>query len=337
MQTRRGGEGKATSIEVAKKAGVSQATVSRVFNKKENINTDTQKRVEQAAKELGYMPNAIARSLISRKTNLIALVTVRSENPHYWRIASHLSQKFANAGKQILYCECDFEQNINDIFFQVMQYQVDGVIIMSAAVSPEITKECARVNIPVVIFNRYLTHPNFCTVCSDNVGAGALVADYLAAKGYDSFGYIGTDRLLVQISSDRQRGFAQRLSELSLSFCATEYGDYSYESGKAAMHRLMQAKERPRAIFCANDLMAFGAMDAARTEMGLKIPQDVAIVGFDGLQESGWDSYRLTTVKQSVDYMIDEAFDYLAKKMDGAEVPGSLKLFPCEMIERETA
>jgi LacI family transcriptional regulator len=333
-------ENAVTSVDVARRARVSQATVSRVFSGKSVVRQGTVDRVMTAASELGYRPNAIARSLTSRRTNLIAVVSVDSTHTFYSSILNGISGRLTRAGKQILFFLTDFEAGFDDIFQQVLQYKVDALLIVSAAVSVEITEECSRISLPVVIFNRQIRSSHVFSICSDNRAAARDVADYLAGRGYKAFAYIGSDRRLSDISADRRQGFTERLAELGFGDVRFVCGNYTYESGRTAMRELLDSAgfdAGSRAVFASNDLMAMGAMDAARHEYGLSIPGDIAVVGFDAIGEGAWKSYSLTTVEQPIDKMLDVACSHLMKRLDGKETDGGTRLFRCKILERATA
>jgi DNA-binding LacI/PurR family transcriptional regulator len=325
-------------VDVARSARVSQSTVSRVFSGKGNVSLKTADRVTAAARALGYRPNAIARSLTSQRTNIVALVSVRSTHTFYSSIVNGALGRLSRAGRQVLFFQTGFDTGFEDIFQQVLQYKVDALLIVSAAVSSEITRECERAGLPIVVFNRIIRSPGVFSLCSDNPRAGRDVADYLAGRGYRSFAYIGSARRLPDISRDREKGFAGRAAELGIEMLSVS-GDYSYESGRAAMRSILTEGRKVDAVFASNDLMAMGAMDEARREFGLSIPGDVAVIGFDAIEEGSWKAYSLTTVEQRIDEMLDAACSYLIERLDGQDTGknGEPRLFPCRIVERGTA
>jgi DNA-binding LacI/PurR family transcriptional regulator len=322
-----------TSVGVAYHAHVSQATVSRVLNAKGNVRKETAEKVMAAVEELGYQPNAIARSLINRKTDIVALVSVHSTHSFYLNIINNISQTLSRAGKHILYFQVKFDEDLKEIFKQVHQYQLDGMIIQSAAVFPRITEAAERINLPIAVFNRPICSDSIYSVCSDNVKASRMVADYLIAKGYRSFGFIGST-VMENISSDRQKGFTDRLRELGGYKPVVEYGTFTYSSGWEAMRRIAETKKLPEAIFSSNDLMAMGAMDFLRHELKLSLPGDIGIIGFDAIQEGAWHAYNLSTVEQPIATMIETICDYLLKSMNNEPIMEKTRLFDCKILER---
>lgn len=328
--------GVATSKDVARLANVSQATVSRVFSRNGYVKEETAARVLETARILGYTPNAIARSLNSKQTDLIAVVTVRFDNPFYQAITSRLSEMIEEMGKQLLLIQSGFETELDRILERVLQYRVDGVVVISAAISSQMMTRITQVNIPLVIFNKQFDSRFFFSVCSDNQDAGAMVADYFWERGYRSFGYI-SGSILKQTSGNRHKGFVDRLAQYGIKECPLVDGDYSYQSGCDALLKMVEQFGRlPSAIFCANDLMAFGAMDTARFDLGLQIPRDVAFIGFDDLQQSDWKNYRLTSVSQPLDEMVEYTRSYLARRLASEEVSGGYLLLKCRISERES-
>jgi DNA-binding LacI/PurR family transcriptional regulator len=326
--------GNITSVNVAQYAQVSQSTVSRVLNKKGNVKEETKEKVMAAVEALGYQPNAMARCLTSRKTNIIAVVSVDSTRSFFVKIINMVSQRLSLAGKHILYFQVRFDEEMEEIFNQICQYQVDGLISLSAAISPKISETCERIGLPVAVFNRQIPSARICSIRSNNIDASAMVADCLIDKGYKTFGFIGSTNR-PDISFERQKGFTDCLYTRGFFDLAVEYGDFSYDSGREAIQR-MAAKNKPlpRAVFFANDLMAMGAMDTLRYEMGLSVPQDIGIIGFDAIEEGAWKAYNLTTVEQSISLMIETLCDYLLMRIEDDMIEAKAQLFSCTILER---
>ena len=188
---RANGRGHNTSIDVAKLAGVSQATVSRAFNPASKMNPSTRQRVLDAASALKYAPDAIARSLISNSTNIVAVIMQNTTNPFYATVLSKLSIRLRSMGKQILFFYLDDEGHMKDLIHQILQYRVDGILITSVTLTSDLADTCVDFGVPVVLFNRYMNTPGIQAVCCDNVQAGRDCADYFFMKGYRSFAFIG--------------------------------------------------------------------------------------------------------------------------------------------------
>ncbi|MCL2250015.1 MAG: LacI family DNA-binding transcriptional regulator [Oscillospiraceae bacterium] len=325
-----------TSSDVARIANVSQATVSRVFNNPDKVKAQTVAKVQKAVRDLGYTPNAIARSLTSKQTNMVAIVSVRFDNPFYQTLLIKISDMISEMGKKVILIQTNFDQSLDDILHEVMAYQVDGVVVLSAALSTKLLDRFAKIQIPLVVFNKYFDSREFFSVSSDNMDAGKLVADFLHGRGYKSFGFI-SGLQLSQTSDFRYKGFTERLHEHGYVPPVSISGDYSYRSGYEGLLEMKQRGKLPQAVFCVNDLMALGAMDAARSVLGMKIPDDIAFVGFDNLEQGSWQSYKLTSVKQPLDEMISHTQNYLTKKFDNAETSGGYILLKCKLEERSSS
>lgn len=325
-----------TSIDVAKLAGVSQATVSRAFNPASKMNPTTRQRVLDAAGTLKYAPDAIARSLISSSTNIVAVIMQNTTNPFYATILSKLSIRLRSVGKQILFFYLDDADHMKDLIHQILQYRVDGILITSVTLTSDLADTCVDFGLPVVLFNRYMNTPGVQAVCCDNVQAGRDCADYFFMKGYRSFAFIGGHEG-ASTSHDRRRGFVSRLEERGIRSCPVIDTSFSYEGGKEGFRKLLeQGGTCPKALFCASDLIGAGVLDCARFEYGMKVPEDVAVIGFDDIELASYNAYSITSFVQPMDSMIDKALELLLSE-DSACESTNLTLFPCTLKTRGTA
>jgi DNA-binding LacI/PurR family transcriptional regulator len=310
---------KVTSIEVAKHAGVSQSTVSRVFSSNSpNVSEKARMQVLKSAAELGYQPNAIARMMSTRQTHIVGIVMATITSPFYPYVLEKFLQQLQAIDRQALVFTASENQSVDDILPLVLQYQVDALIVTSATLSSDMVETCARRGTPVILFNRALKAPNVSAVCADNIAGGRLVADVLLDSGHQRLAFIAGIQN-TSTSQDRERGFSERLAQQGYMNCQRAQGHYTYESGYRAAIELLEASVRPDAIFCANDIMALGAIDAVRAQ-GLHIPHDISIIGFDDIPMASWGAYQLTTISQEVDDMIDKTIEIMQAKI---EVPAS--------------
>lgn len=322
-----------TSIDVAQLAGVSQSTVSRVFTDMDSVSPDKRQRVLEAAHELGYVPNAIARSLTMKRTNIIGIVMANLTSPFYPYVLEKFLQHFYQMDKQTLLFTAAPDQDIDDIMPHILQHRVDALIITSAKLSTAMADECLRYGIPVILFNRYILDSNANAVCTDNVEGGRVVANLLLDTGHQRIAYIA-GQPNASTNTDREKGFSDRLRERGVKEWLREEGDFFYQSGYDAAVRLLSRPDRPDAIFCASDNMALGAIDAARYGVGLHIPQDVSIIGFDDIPMASWPSYRLTTMAQQVDVMVAETIDLMLRKIEEPDSKPALRLVPGRLTIR---
>lgn len=325
-----------TSVDVAKLAGVSQATVSRAFNPSSRMTPETRQKVLDAAKSLKYAPDAIARSLISSSTNIVAVIMQNTTNPFYAKALTRLSIQLRAYGKQILYFYLDDPDNLQQMINQVLQYRVDGIIITSVSLTNNIADMCIDFGVPVVLFNRHANCPQISAVCCDNLQAGRDCADYFFMKGYRDFAYIGGSDS-ASTTHDRKTGFLSRLKERGITDVKFYQSDFTYEAGQDAFRQLMKdMKTPPSAVFIASDLICAGAIDCARHEFGIRIPEDMAVIGFDDIELASYDSYKITTFIQPIDEMVEEICKLLIEP-DSVPNDTNLILRPCTLITRTTA
>lgn len=307
-------EVKVTSVDVARIAGVSQSTVSRAFDPHSNISGETRNLVLETARQLNYVPNSIARSLITRKSNLVAIVLGDMKNPFYTSILDEFVHRFQEAGYQAVVLSVPRASEADSVLLKVLPYQVDGIVITAASISMQFAMTCRGRQIPLVIFNRHIPGLHAHTVCCDNVDGGRQAADGLVQSGARTFGVIYGEQ--GQVNNDRILGFKERLSALGFETNAIPQicGYTTFAGGYAAATHLLAGPNRPEGLFCTNDMMALGVMEAARNELALRIPEDVSIIGFDGISDGSRPGYALSTVQQPVTQMIAETVDIIASE-----------------------
>jgi len=325
-----------TAEQVARRLGLSQSTVSRAFTQSASVHPKTRELVLQAAKSLGYQPNIIARSLITRRTNIIAVVMANLTDPFYPAVLEKLAQRIQASGKQLLFFLVPPGKHVDDVLPSLLQYKVDAILIASATVSSQMAAISMAQGVPVVLFNRYIPGVKVSAVCCDNVAAGGTVAEYLWKTGHKRPAYVAGEAD-VTTNLDRARGFSVRLQELGLPLHANELGgEFSYEAGYEAARRLMGRDSRPDSIFFASDIMAIGGIEAILAA-GFRVPEDVSVVGFDDIPLASLPSYALTTVRQPIPEMVDSAALILGLDTKGGGKPSRKTLFlPGDLIERRT-
>jgi DNA-binding LacI/PurR family transcriptional regulator len=325
-----------TSYDVAQLAGVSQPTVSRAFDPKGNINPETRAKVLEAAAELGYQPNAIARGLTTQRTDIVGIILGNiTRSLFYPKVLVEFTRRLQTMGKQVLLFNAYETRPVDEIMPRVMSYQVDALIIASTTPGHGLIERCIKMGMPVILLNRTAPDTAANSVCSDNEGGGRLVADTLLDAGHQQLAFISG----VGITATnflRQKGFVDRILEQGAAEPIIEQGAYSYESGFEAGLRLLDRDDPPDAVFCAADIMAMGTMDAARYRLGIKIPQEVSIIGYDDIPMAKWPTYDLTTIRQSATKMVESAIQLLAFGSDTIAT-GKVVLLPGELIRRGSA
>jgi DNA-binding LacI/PurR family transcriptional regulator len=307
---------KVTSSEVAKLAGVSQSAVSRVFTPGASASKATIEKVRKAASELGYRPNVLARAMVSGKSRIIGLVVAYLENHFYPEALEKLSNALQERGYHVLiFLAPNTASQIDNVVEEILDYQVDGIIAASVAMSSELSARCQAAGVPMVLFNRSQNGPGMSAVTSDNIAGGRKVAEFLLQGGHRKIGYIaGWEGASTQ--RDREEGFVARLAEEELSLHARGVGNFKMEQAAEAT-RAMFASDPPEAVFVANDHMAFAVMDVLRCELGLSVPQDVSVIGYDDVPTASWPAYDLTTVRQPANRMVASTVDILLSEIEG--------------------
>lgn len=327
---------KTTSLEVAKRAGVSRSAVSRVFTPGASASVKTAEKVRKAAEELGYRPNILARAMVSGKSRIIGLVVAYLENQFYPVALELLSNALQECGYHILiFTAPNSQQGVESVLQDLMDYQVDGIIAASVSLSSDLALRTQNSGIPVVLFNRGQDGSNFTNVTSDNVEGGRKVAEFLLAGGHRKIAHIAGWQGSTT-GRDRQLGFLSVLEENDIKPFAIVDGMYRRDAAMQCTRDLLEQSERPDAIFVGNDHMAFGVIDEIRA-FGLQPGKDISIVGYDDVPLASWGSYDLTTVRQPVNRMVQAAVDRLLTRIDYPETPVDSILIDGDVIARGSA
>jgi len=309
---------KVTSAEVAARAGVSQSAVSRVFTPGASASSKTAEKVRKAAQELGYRPNILARAMVSGKSRMIGVVVAYLENQFYPDVLEKLSNAFQAKGYHVLvFMAANTSGNIDSVVEEILDYQVDGIIAASVSMSSELSDRCRAANIPMVLFNRSQDDPSMSAVTSANVDGGRKVAEFLLAAGHSKIAYIaGWEGASTQ--RDRETGFMQGLAKAGVRLHARTVGNFHMDQARQATLEMF-ASDPPEAVFVANDHMALAVLDTLRFELGLRVPEDVSVVGYDDVTMAAWPSYNLTTVRQPANRMVAETVNVMMSKIQNIE------------------
>jgi DNA-binding LacI/PurR family transcriptional regulator len=322
-----------TALDVARAAGVSQSAVSRAFTPGASVATDTRDRIVEAARALGYRPNAIARSLVSRRSRVIGVVAAYLQNHFYPDVLERLSAKLGELGYHILLFTADAGRAADPLLEEIIRYRVDGLILASTTLSSALAVECRAAGIPVLLFNRTTAASDMASVTGENFRGGRAIADYLVACGHRHLAFVaGVEN--SSTSRERERGFVTRLVELGRPAPLRAVGHYRFDGAAEAARDLLMRPDRPDAIFCGNDHMAMAIAEVARHELGLRIPDDVALVGFDDVGPADWPSFSLTTFSQPVEVMVDRALAMILELIDEPKTPIRHETVRGELIVR---
>jgi DNA-binding LacI/PurR family transcriptional regulator len=331
-----------TLEEVARLAAVSTATVSRVVNGSPKVRLDTRKAVERAIKRLGYVPNRAARSLVTRRTDTIALVVSESESrvfsdPFFPAIVQGISTAIADTELQLLLLMAQGEREHVKVERYIRQGHVDGVILMSLHGEDPLPRALTEAGVPTVLTGRPRPGERLPYVDADNRGGARTAASYLLSSGRKKVATI-TGPLDMMVGVDRFDGYVDALREAGqrVTKGLIEHGDFSRESGARAMTALLRRSPRLDAVFVANDPMAIGALETLRA-LGRRVPDDVAVIGFDDVADAASTEPPLTTVRQPLEEMTKAMAELLLRQIDEAEAEREFVVCPTSLIRRESA
>ncbi len=302
---------KITSTDVARHAGVSQSAVSRVFTPGASVSEKTAQKVRDASAVLGYRPNVLARSLITGRSKIIGLIVAYLDNQFYPDALERLSKVLQAKGYHLLvFIESGTGTEVDKVVDELMDYRVDGIITASVAMSDEIANRCGDAGIPIVLFNRGQDDVRLSSVTSANITGGRRIAEFLVAGGHKRIAHI-TGWTGASTGRDRQEGFIQGLAAAGMAPVAIEDGHYRRKDAAEAAAKMFEDGHQPDAIFVGNDHMACAVMDELRGKMGLRVPEDVSIVGYDDVPLASWGAYDLTTWRQPSNQMVEATVELL--------------------------
>lgn len=327
---------KVTSLEVAKKAGVSQSAVSRVFTPGASASAATQEKVRRAAEELGYRPNVLARAMVSGKSGIIGLVVAHLENQFYPVAIEHLSNALQAKGyRMLIFTAPNSAEGVEAVMQDLMDYQVDGIIAASVSLSSDLAARAQENGIPVVLFNRGQDSPDFIDVTTDNFAGARAVAEFLIENGHKRMAHIAGWQGSTT-GRDRQAGFLSGLEAAGIEAVAVLDGMYARQTAMCCTEQILTAHPSVDAIFVGNDFMAFGVIDVLR-QKGVRVGDDISVVGYDDVPLAGWGAYDLTTMRQPVRRMVSAAVERILARIEDAEANLDSAKIEGKLIVRSSA
>ena len=324
-----------TLKDVAERAGVSRSAVSRTFTDGASVSGKMRAKVEAAAAELGYSPNALASSLTTGRTKLIGLIANNFQNPLFLEIFDRFTRRLQERGLRPLLVNLTNETDPENSVRMMRTYSVDGVVVASSTLPPVFAKAFRDAGIPVVhSFGRHSSRPRVHVVGIDNLECGRMAATELLTRGHKRVAFLGGPESATS-TQDRLRGFGAEIArhpgvDMTHSFAA----GYTFEAGRIEMLRLIKSGPA-EAYFCGDDVIAVGALSALR-EAGFKVPGDVGLIGLNDMEMSGWQNINLTTIRQPVAEIIDTSVTVMATLLETPEARPKARLFACEVVERGT-
>lgn len=305
--------GPATSRDVAQLAGVSQPTVSRALRGQAGVAAETLRRVKEAAAALGYVPSQLGRGLATRSTRRIGIVAAELTNPFYPHLVEPLHDHFQHVGyRSVLFAE---REDNSVAFADLVDGLLDGVVLTTTLLTSRLPEELGNRGLPFVLLNRTSSVVDGDAVVVDNAYGVTLVVDLLVELGHRRIGALLGPKQ-TSTGSEREAGLRERLAKhgLELAGDITARGAFSFAAGAAGIRAILGAARPPTAVFCANDVLALGALDEA-TRLGVHVPDDISIVGFDDISMSSWKRFDLTTVHCDLENLAATAADLLLKRI----------------------
>ena len=322
--------------DVAKRANVSTATVSRVLSKPETVKEETTKKVLRAIKELNYQPNALARQLRRLETKTILVVVPDITNPFFSKVLRGIESVAIENGYQVLLADTGNHIEREKGYFNILrQKKADGMILLTARVDPHLIEEIAH-EYPVVLACEYIEGSNIPTVSIDNVSAARKATEHLIQLGHKRIGFI-SGPLNVVLGKDRLKGFYQGMAQNNLEVepVLVQEGDFSYESGFNIMMKFLALMNPPTGVFVANDEMAFGAIQAIKSK-GLHVPDDISVIGFDDIKFSAIFEPPLTTISQPTFEIGSLAMQLLIRLINKEEMQKNQYILEDQLIIRKS-
>jgi len=324
-----------TSRDVAKRAQVSQSTVSRVLKQPWMASEETREKVLRAIDELAYRPNPNAQAMRGTRTNSIGVVVGRITNPFYPELLEAISLALESQQQRMILWNTGTAGEVAAVA-GVRDRIVDGLIFTTASRTSKALEQAIISKAPTVLLNRSLDGVPCDQLTSDNVAGAGIVADHFVGLGHRVVAVLGGDQD-VSTGRERRLGFLEALKRHGVAVEPEHdrLSDFTHDAGYALGMDLLKGPNPPTAIFCVNDLLAFGALDACR-DRGVRVPEDVSIVGYDDTELAGWASFNLTTVRQSTSVMARDAVDVLLRRLSDPSRPFEHRRFAAELVVRGT-
>lgn len=324
--------------EVARMAGVSTATVSRVVNGAAFVEEDTQQKVLAAIRSLDYVPNLLAKGLKNRSGGFIGLVLTEISHEYFASVISCIEDAVSSHGYTLILANTKGQSQAaeTEVFHKLLGREVDGIILMTPSLDPEMFRTMRRSSRPVVAFDCYQDAKDIHRVLLDEHLAGRLAADHLAGLGHRDL-YCITGPPGGFVSSERLRGFRDALGArgIELGDDRVFAGDFEYDSGLQAARRILRHRSRVTAVWAQNDLMALAAV-AELQRAGRSVPEDISVLGMDDVPVARFSHPRLTTIGQPLEVMSRKVVDLLIKLREGGSAVRKRVAFEPTLIVRES-
>ncbi|TCW79861.1 LacI family transcriptional regulator [Burkholderia sp. SRS-46] len=328
-----------TASDVAARAGVSRSAVSRAFSPTASIAPETRERVMHAARALGYQVNLIARDMITQRSSMIGVVTAGFENPFRARLLSDLLAALGHHALTPLVTNAEDPRQIRQSLERLLSYRIAGLVMTSASPPLSVARQYLAHRIPVVMINRAANLPGADVVVSDNADGAGHAARMLAQAGARRLAFVGP-RATSYSANARAAAFVDALRQhtpgdtVQVQVHVTQSDTYA--CGVDAAQQLLAGDARPDGVFCSSDLLALGVIDTARHRFGLRVPDDLRVIGFDDIPAAAYDGYALTTFRQDTQGLANAAVGMLAERMRAFSGPSRTQVVPVTRVIRHS-
>lgn len=324
---------KATASDVAARAGVSKWTVSRAFTDGASISPQAMQRVQTAARELGYRPNLLARSLSKKSTRIIGLVADELKNPHIFTLLDEVTRQLQSRGYMALLLNITSEHDYESVLTLADQMQVDGLLFLGTLLNDRLISLAQDIHrIPLVVLYRYSESPYIQVLATHGYQAGFDIGELLLQQDYPRMGYLAgpiSESTQLRRLDGFRAALAQQQREVNLVLQAPHYQRLCGMEAFSTYLAATPAEQRIDAIFCENDILAVGVIDAIRAKPGCA---PIAVVGFDDIELAASPSYQLTTYRQPMQQLIADGIHCLTQAFE----PGGQRLYTGELIVRQS-
>lgn len=312
------------SQDVARAAGVSPSAVSRAFTPGASVAPAKRALILAAARDLGYRPNVMARAVAKGRSNVVGLIMFNETNRHHPGVLLALSQAFSTIGVRVMLFLLEDMTEISAVIDHILSYQLDGVV-SAAPIPPEDLAHLAAARVPLLFYNRP-GQDGLASVSCDHHASGTLLAQHVLATGARRIALIRS-YAEAHVGNERMRGVEDELTRGGADVVAEYRGDFDYARGVAAVLEWAKHDIGYEAVIAANDVMAIGAKDALVHKLGKRVPGDVMIAGFDGIDASRWLSHDIASVDQPIEHMAKAAVEMMALRITNTDLPAERRLF----------
>ena len=325
-----------TAADVAKRAGVSRSAVSRAFTPGASVSVEARTRIFEVADRLGYRVNRLAQSLNQSRSNIIGLVGTELQQPFHAALLAGLSSALIAEGFQcMLLNAANTQREIGALIARVLEYRVFAIVVMTGTPPARIVEECLDNGVSVILVNKLLPGLAVDTVVADHEFGGRIAAEKLLAAGCKRLAVVSSAARTASLTG-RVEAFRAGISAARAPLQVWQEGSATdYCTGRDAALGLL-AHANIDGVFCVTDLLALGFLDAARTERGRRIPDDLSVIGFDDIPQAAWDAYRLTTFRQPVGELTHAVVNAVKRRAKDSRARHRVETVPVQLVVRST-